>query len=157
MTIKTNTITAAVVLAALILVGCAGSSQSTRMMGPESEWMTPRDAIFQAAEAAPGFIEGSFVMRVLASGSRGGQTYLNSQLDYRDQRCLTISISPAATRELTERLGEHPGQALIGEDILVRGPASRVRIDFMDDGRPSGSYYYQTHVIVIDADQLVVL
>ncbi|OAB58536.1 hypothetical protein AY599_08410 [Leptolyngbya valderiana BDU 20041] len=148
---------ASLILAALLLVGCAGSSQSTRMMGPESDWMTPRDAIFQAAEAAPGFIEGTFVLRVLASGSGNGQTYLNSELDYRDQRCLTISISPAASRALTERLGAPPGQALINEDILVRGPAQRVRIDFMADGRPSGSYYYQTHVFVTDAAQIVVL
>jgi len=144
------------ILIPLVLAGCAGSA-SQQSGKAEADWMTPRDAIFQAAEAAPGFIEGTFVMRARASGSGGGQTYLNSELDYRDQRCLTISISPAAARELTERLGDHPGQALIGEDILVRGPASRMRIDFMADGRPSGSYYYQTHVLVIDADQIVVL
>jgi hypothetical protein len=39
---------------------------------------------------------------------------------------------------------------------LFFGLARRVRIDFTDDaGKPTGKYYYQVHVVVMDARQIV--
>jgi len=40
--------------------------------------------------------------------------------------------------------------------IATSGTARRERIDFTANGAPTGKYYYQTHVRVSDAAQIVV-
>ena len=44
--------------------------------------------------------------------------------------------------------------ALQGRTIRVDGEARRVRIDFLAGGRPTGKYYYQTHVVIERGEQL---
>ncbi|MGY1531546.1 hypothetical protein [Luteimonas sp. A649] len=83
-------------------------------------------------------------------------TYLNSELDYRDQRNLSIEITTFAARELEAQLGAHPLAALKGKRILVQGAAIRTKIVFFADGRPTDKYYYQTHVRVSDARQITI-
>ena len=103
---------------------------------------------------AEGGVAGTFVLQVRATGTDDGRVYLNSETDYRDQRNLTIAITPAAAGALTARLGAPPAAALAGQRIVVDGVATRVRIDFTVDGHPSGKYYYQTQVQVTDAAQI---
>lgn len=112
--------------------------------------------MFLAANAAPASVDGTFSMTVQATGSQRNQTYLNSELDYRDQRNLTIAITPHAVQQLADRLGEHPRVALKGKDILVQGAAARTKTYFFANGRMTDKYYYQTHVNVNDADQITV-
>ena len=95
-----------------------------------------------------------FTLRVRATGRAGGILYLNSEADYRDQRALTIAVLPSAQAALRVRYGPEPDAYLRGRAIRVRGRARRVRSNFMDDGQPTGKYYYQTHVRVTDADQI---
>lgn len=92
-----------------------------------------------------------------ATGSQDNFTYLNSELDYRDQRNLTIAISPGAARQLEAQLGAPPTVALKGKRILVNGVAVRTKIVFLADGKPTDKYYYQTHVRVTDATQIELL
>ena len=95
-------------------------------------------------------------MTVQATGTQDGQVYLNSELDYRDQRNLTVALSPIAAMHLHARLGADLLIALKGRDIVVTGAARRVQIFFFADGRRSDKYYYQTHVNVTSAEQVVV-
>lgn len=126
-------------LAAALLGACASVPSGRNAVVPDQALVTPQQAIFMAASAAPAGVEGVFVMRVQATGLQRDRTYLNSELDYRDQRNLTIAIAPIAARQLAERLGEHPSVALKGKDILVRGKAVRTTIRLIADGRVSDS------------------
>lgn len=137
-----------------LLAGCASTPTAPRAADSEMSWISPRQAVFMAADAAPDGVDGTFALHVQATGTQGGRTYLNSELDYRDQRNLTVAITPEAARQLTQRLGEHPRVALKGKDILVRGAAVRTRIAFFANGRVTDKYYFQTHVNVTDADQI---
>jgi hypothetical protein len=56
--------------------------------------------------------------------------------------------------ELHARLGPDLSKAFIGRKVRVLGAASRVRIDFIGNGRPTGKYYYQTQLPVGDANQI---
>ncbi|WP_431635713.1 hypothetical protein ACQVBX_17395 [Dyella sp. KULCS107] len=141
-------------LAALFaaLGGCATDPRIT----PDARWIDPSQAVQLAAAAAPRGVSGVFALTVQAT-ARPGPLYLNSERDYRDQRDLTVVVLPAAAKALAERLHGEPERALRGRRILVAGWARRVRIDFLADGRPSGKYYYQTHVLVTDATQIQLL
>ena len=140
----------------VLLVGCAGTHAPRSAASVEDRWISPQQAVFLAATAAPAGVEGIYAMKVEATGTQGNHIYLNSELDYRDQRNLTVAISPSAAEQLAERFGEHPVSALKGQAILVRGSAIRTKIYFFANGRMTNKYYYQTHVNVRDADQITV-
>ena len=138
-------------VSAMLLTGCASTPEPVA-----AEWTEPGQAVLLAAGAPRLGIKGQFVMTVKAIGSTR-RLHLNSERDYRDPRNLSISVEPAAAAQLAERLGPSPQRALLGHRILVTGTARRTRIDFTVDGRPSGKYYYQTHVGVTDASQIQLL
>ena len=141
-------------LAALLasLAGCATDPRIT----PGARWIDPSQAVQLAAAAAPRGVSGVFALTVQAT-ARPGPLYLNSERDYRDPRNLTAVVLPEAAAALAQRLHGEPERELRGRRILVAGQARRVRIDFVVDGRPSGKYYYQTHVVVSDAAQIQLL
>jgi len=142
---------------ALALCGCAVTPTSPeRAAAGSAAPLTPAQAVVMAAEAAPEGVEGVFELEVRGSGRDAFRSFLNSEADYRDQRCLTIALAPAAAAGLRERLGGDPVELLRGRRILVSGTARRVRIDFTANGRPTGKYSFQTHVQVDDATQVVV-
>lgn len=143
------------VLGLAVLSGCAATTKPAP--GPASSaWITPVQAILLAADAAPDGVHGTFAMRVQSTGTQGNRTFLNSEPDYRDQRNLTVVLSPRAADQLWKRLGADPLVALKGRNILVTGSAIRTKIYFFADGEMTDKYYYQTHVNVTDARQLVV-
>lgn len=115
--------------------------------------LSPAQAVMNAAEMPEG-VAGVFEMVVRATGRRDGFLYLNSENDYRDQRNLTIDISPAVEKELEERIGGPLEDKLLRKTIAVRGTAKKTRIDFLADGRPTGKYYFQTHVRIQTARAL---
>ena len=119
--------------------------------------IAPREAIVLAADAAPRAVPGLFAIPVRATGQERGRVYLNSELDYRDQRNLTISIDPGVAQALERRFGAPPQSFFKGKWIQVRGAAKRMTIGFFDDGKPTGLYYYQTHVRVSHPDQITVV
>lgn len=143
-------------LAAAVLVGCASTPASPIDNSSEASWISPHQAVLLAADAAPARVEGIFAMHVQATGTQRDLTYLNSEVDYRDQRNLTVAITPKAAQQLTQQLGAHPLAALKGKHILVRGAAVRTKIAFFANGRVTDQYYYQTHVNVRDATQISV-
>jgi len=115
----------------------------------------PSAAVISAAEHP---ITGVFRLQVRGAGRRDGRLYLNSETDYRDQRCLTIAIPDEIAELLAARLGGDPALVLMGKVIRVKGEARRVTIGFFEhDGTPTKEYYFQTHVLIENADQIEVL
>ena len=117
--------------------------------------LSPAQAVMNAAEM-PGGIGGVFEMVVRATGRQGRFLYLNSEADYRDPRNLTIAIAPPEERALAERLGGPVETTILRKVVAVRGVAKKTRIDFTADGRPTGKYYFQTHLNLASARDLTV-
>jgi len=115
---------------------------------------TPAEAIQWAAAAAPQGVTGVFEMTVRAVGRANGNTYLNSEPDYRDPRCLTIEIVPSAVDDFRAKYGHEPFDLLKGRLIRVRGEVRRVTIFLAVNGQKTDRFYYQTHVQVSDAGQI---
>ena len=122
--------------------------------GGFAQTFTPRQAVLAAADAAPRPVPGRFAFVVKAVGRQDGWLYLNSEDDYRDQRNLTVAIHPRLIATIEQRFGGPAERTLIGRAIITRGSARKVRIDLIHNGRPTGKYYFQTHVDVLEADQL---
>lgn len=131
----------------LFAFGCASVPRDPGSV--EAESYTPREAVMLAADAAPKGVPGVYELTVTATGESRGVVFLNSEEDYRDQRNITVVISPTMRAFYTEKFGEDPIEYFKGKRISVRGIARRVRIDFVDnEGQPTGKYYYQTHIQV---------
>jgi hypothetical protein len=121
------------------------------------DFVTPRQAIERAADAAPAGVDGTFTLQVRAVGVQDGILYLNSERDYRDQRNLSIDIPPSVAAALLAKYGSPPMTFLMGKHIAVTGQARRVTIWFQCDGKATDKYYYQTHVELHDASQIEIL
>lgn len=137
-----------VAIAAAILVS-ACSSVPTDSRG----WIEPVEAIRAANDDPVHGIRGEFIITVKALNSYEERSFLNSELDYRDQRNLTVRMPTAIVPRLEQRLGVR-FQDLRNRRLVVLGVARRARIDFVTDGRPTGKYYYQTHVQVDSPTQI---
>lgn len=149
-----------VILFAIVM--CACTAPAARM-APESAVgagvasMSPMAAVMEAAAKFPGGVNGDFLLTVRASGADGRNVYLNSELDYRDQRNLTVTIPLQVAVELARQLGAEPGIALKGRQLLVRGEARRTTIQFNCGPVATDKYYFQTHVLITDPAQIRVL
>ena len=92
-------------------------------------------------------VAGEFELTVRAVGSDRGRIFLNSETDYRDRNCLTVAIPNALAQSLFNSTDPKVlEQRLVGKSMVVGGIARRVRIDIIDDGKPTGKYYYQVHL-----------
>jgi hypothetical protein len=153
----------------LLLTGCAASGERDKVVIPKSDElpsagplltglhpdvMSPIEAVVAAAQQAPEPVPGQFSLVVRAVGEQGGGTYLNSEENYREQTNLTVSLDPTVETTLKRRHGDTLDYVLLGKTIVVTGEAKRVVIHFMRKGRPTGKYYFQTHVHVSDVDQI---
>lgn len=116
--------------------------------------LTPRVAIEGAASDPEGGFAGTFTFVVKRVEAAQGKVFLNSEEDYRDQRCLTVVLPPDLMARFVAECKLEGASALKGRTLVVQGKARRVRISFLSGGRPTDKYYYQTHVRVNDLDQL---
>jgi len=136
-------------LLSALVSSCALAPQSS------SGDIQPSDAVIAAADHP---ITGVFRLQVRGAGRRDRRLYLNSESDYRDQRCLTVAIPEEIAAKLAAKLGGDPAVILKGRVIRVKGEARRVTIRlFEHDGTPMKEYYFQTHVQIEDIDQIEVL
>lgn len=121
---------------------------------------SPVETVMLASEVAPDWLPGVFVLKVQGSGrGRGkeaGQIFLNSEADYRDPRSVTVRFTPKAAAAFRAIHGTDPDTELSGKFVLVYGYARQERIDFVNSGVPSGKYYFQTHIVVTDPDQIAI-
>lgn len=133
----------------VFVASCALAPQSS------SGDIEPSAAVIAAADHP---ITGVFRLQVRGAGRRDQRLFLNSESDYRDQRCLTVAIPDAIAAKLAAKLGGDPAVLLKGKVIRVKGEAKRVTIHlFEHDGTPMKEYYFQTHVRIGDIDQIEVL
>ena len=140
-------------LLALALIACS----PTPIKDSTIKTISPAQAIMAAAEIAPQGISGVFEMRILGTGRQGSFIYLNSETDYRDQRCLTLAISPIVVRDFVHKYGEEPDIYFKNKTVQVSGEARRVKVWFNSNGKRTEKYYYQTHVLVTNESQIEVL
>lgn len=116
-------------------------------------WIEPVDAI-RAANNDPTYgVRGSFLMTVRSTGEQGPWSFLDSEADYHDQRNLTVRMPTTLVPKLEEHLGLSL-QELENRRIVVMGTARRVRIEFTENGRSTGKYYFQTQVQVDGTSQV---
>ncbi|HET9031502.1 MAG TPA: hypothetical protein VFN25_01220 [Dokdonella sp.] len=135
------------IVAAILMSAC--STVVTNSKG----WIEPIEAIRAANEDPAQGVRGEFIVTVKALDSSGGWSFVNSEQDYRDQRNLTIKMPTAMVPALEQNLGVKFSE-LMNRRLVFRGVAKRVRINFTNNGLPSGKYYYQTHVQVEDPSQI---
>lgn len=141
------------ILTLLIITVIASCGQKK----PEISYISPYDAIHMAASAAEDKtkVEGIFSLSIQAVGNQGPNWYLNSELDYRDQRNLTISIAPQVVKELVNKHDKDMESIFKGKTIQVEGEAKRVKIAIYDEKRKKlKPYYYQTHVRVTNIHKI---
>lgn len=119
--------------------------------------LSAEEAVMKAAAADRMGVIAVFDIRTVISDEVDGRIFLGTQADYRDQRNLAIAIDPAAFRDLMRRHGAPLTDKLKGKHLLVGGFARPVRISINENGRPTGKYYYQTHVVVTHANQIEVV
>lgn len=140
----------------LVLTGCS-STQPAQQQTTQSGYSDTMEIIRSAAESAPNGVKGEYVLNIKAAGNQGPFVYLNTELDYRDPRAVTVAIHPSIVPEFVAKYGREPQEYFINKSISVTGQAKQIRINFMSQGRPSGKYYYQTHIRVTDISQIKVL
>jgi len=134
----------------VLLSGCA----STNNILENTDAMR---VIEKAAEVAPDSVSGEFIFTVQAAGEQRNVVYLNTQLDYRDGRNITIALSPFVADYLKTEFGSTPQEYLINKQVRVKGEAKQVKIWFTTNGRRTDKYYFQTHIRVSSPEQLEVL
>lgn len=133
----------------LSLVGCVST--------PSHRNYTDTMALIKAAaDVAPRAVQGVYKFEIKASGSQRQWVYLNTELDYRDQRNITVALTPKVAAELAEAYGEPAEDFFLNKSIEVNSYARRVKILF-NTQKPNGKYYYQTHVPVKDTWQIKIL
>lgn len=135
-----------------LLAGCTSTTSHTT-----SSFSDTMEIIKAAADSAPKGVPGQYTLQIVATGSQGQYVYLNTEKDYRDQRAITVTLHPKVIAQLSARYGMPPQEYFINKAIVVNGIAQRVKIAFLSDGKPTGKYYYQTHVRVMDISQLKVM
>ncbi len=119
----------------------------------------PIEAVTYASSVGErGGVAGEFSVPIKGAGERDGRLYLNSEADYRDRNCLTVAIPLGVANAIfgTTEL-DAIRQRLLGKRIVVAGIAHQVRIDFTQDGKPTGKYYYQVHVGISTPQQVLQL
>ena len=152
-------------LLAAMAVASVATTASSSQDGPAAdrpEYIDPR--VYSATEAVRGVAEGGalalrgqFAFVVTGGGRDADRVFLNSQVDYRDPETLTVVISGPVIIALTEQVEGPPERRLIGRTVVVDGVARRTRINLFENGRTTGRFYFQTHVVVERADQIHVV
>lgn len=108
-------------------------------------------------ENAPNGIIGTFTLPIKTSGIQRRNVYLNTEVDYRDRRNITVAISPKLIPALTKKYGSSPERYFVNKTIAVTGEAKRMKIYFFFNGKKTQKYYFQTHIRVMSLDQIKIL
>ncbi|MFC3194921.1 hypothetical protein ACFODZ_11785 [Marinicella sediminis] len=111
--------------------------------------------IIEKTEArAPDGLTGEFKLHIKNSGKQLARLFLNTQEDYRDRRNITVTLLPSFQEAFQKKYNENIRSYFEDHTILVRGEAKRMKVWFFSNGRRTEKYYFQTHIIVSDLDQI---
>lgn len=142
-----------IVIMLLVLNGCSSSPK----VNSNSDITSIMNLIALTEEKAPNGVEGTFQLAIKAVGMERNVTYLNTELDYRDRRNITVAIHPRIIRAFIKKYGSSPDKFLINKTIEVTGEAQRMKITFLSNGKRTKKYYFQTHIKVLSLEQIKVL
>jgi len=139
------------------VTGCASTS-NIPVNNNTATHMTAMQAIEKAANNPKHGVRGTFGLKVKASGGKRKAIFLNSELDYRDPRSITIAIFPNVVNKFIKLYGKSPDEYFKNKNILVTGVAKKVKIALMCNGKwNKNEYYYQTHIGVGSVEQIKVV
>ena len=113
--------------------------------------------IEQTEVNAPEGVKGTFQFLIKASGVERKVVYLNTELDYRDRRSITVALHPKTIAAFTKKYGSSPEAYFINKNIEVTGEAKQIKIWFISNGKRTKKYYFQTHIRVKSLKQIKVL
>jgi hypothetical protein len=137
----------------LLLALCLGACASPIVVSG------PTEAI-RLAVTYPDGIYVQVVMDVRSAGTgrnlETGVVFLNSDPDYQNLRSLNVVLSPEVVKKLILDRKIDPIQDFLHHTIRVTGIAKRIPIE-VKDGPYAGSFYFQTHLEVTDADDIQLL
>ena len=135
-----------------VLAGCTSTTSHTTSIVSDT-----MEIIKAAADSVPQGVPGQYMLQIVATGSQGQYVYLNTEKDYRDQRAITVALHPNIISQLSAKYGMPPQEYFVDKTIVVNGEAQRVEILLLSEGKPTGKYYYQTHIRLTDISQLKVV
>jgi hypothetical protein len=142
-----------IILSALIFSAC--SSTPHIIVTPASTDVMR--LIEQAAISTPKGVKGTFQISIKAASIERKVVYLNTELDHRDRRSITVALHPKVVAEFTNKYGSSPDSYFINKDIEVIGEARQLKIWFYSNGKRTKKYYFQTHIRIISVNQIKVL
>lgn len=150
-------------LFALTLAACSSTAPTNTPDG--LQYSNTMEIIFAAAEVHPRRVAGDWVLPIRAAGNQRSIVYLNTELDYRDPRSVSIALLPNVVNELASRYGENPETFLVGQTVRVRGEAQTTRINFYCETDAAQNieadaelkYYFQTHILIGDVRQIKII
>jgi len=137
----------------LILSGCS----STPNIASKSKPTDIIQLIEKAKRRFPEGVRGTFQIPIKASGSKRGVVYLNSDLDYRDPKNITVALHPSTIESFSKSYGSSPESYFIDKTIEVTGKVERIKIYFYTNGKRTKKYYFQTHIRVNSLNQIKVM
>lgn len=136
----------------LTLAGCAVQQDVLPAKPGLSAW----DAILLSEQAAPQAVPGLFSLQIRNADRVGDVVYLNTELDYRDRRNVTVLLTSQVMKELAKNYPDQaPEHYFPGRSIVVNGAAVRRTIWFISEGKKTDKYYFQTHIPVWQAGQIL--
>ena len=113
--------------------------------------------IEKAKKRFPDGVTGTFQLPIKASGNVGGTVYLNSDLNYKNQRNISVVLPINTIKAFTKHYGEPPETYFIGKTIAVTGTVKRVKIYLYKNGKRSKKYFFQTHIKINKLNKINVL
>ena len=128
------------------LTACTTTDNSSR----HKSGLTARDAIELSENMAPKSVPGLFSLTVKASGRINGIIYLNTELDYRDRRNVSIVLLPEYQKAFIDEYGVEADILLMNKNIMVNSAAQQRKITFTTNDK----YYFQTHIPVKNMKQI---
>ncbi|HJS17084.1 MAG TPA: hypothetical protein VJ795_18570 [Rheinheimera sp.] len=144
-----------VLLYPLLLATLAGCAVQQAPL-PAKPGLTAWDAIVMSEQSAPEAVPGVFSLQIKNAAKIGDVVYLNTEYDYRDRRNVTLVLTPKLLKEFAASYPDQQAdQYFLGRTIVVNGAASRQTIWFFSQGKPTEKYYFQTHIPIWYAGQIL--
>lgn len=139
------------IVSSLTFSACSVKFNSTQVINN----LTARDAIELSEAAAPEGVPGYYSLLIKAHGKQRDTLYLNTQLDYRDRRNVSLVFSKHIQQAFLKETGQPIEHALLNQSVLINGHAQREKIWFYKAGMRSEKYYFQTHIRINDLSQII--
>jgi len=141
-------------LITILVSGCTSTEHTAQTTPQTYKGLTARDAIELSESAAPRNAPGVFSVFIKASGNVNKLIYLNTELDYRDRRNVSIVLLPEFQKAFLKKYGISAEEMLMNKNIKVNSFATRTKIVFSYRGQPTSKYYFQTHIPVRHLKQI---